>query len=225
VEQPFAHAQLSLIGVSLPRFTVIVLTEVGRRILEPRASSIVARANRYSSEHSGRAFGDMTDTSSLHGFGSRAADGEECPQADRLRQGSFGAISKTSGSLRLAAQDVALSRRKQGFESPRERHDFNDLADRVPAVSSWCLVCHRWPDVFSPRYAVLSFGTHARAHFVAECRGIDSRWPAKSGRLARGLRYGDDCRDLRLTERTGHGSQSRSVLFPRATDAPEHAAQ
>jgi hypothetical protein len=25
------------------------------------------------------------------------------------------------GSLRLAAQDVALSRRKQGFESPRER--------------------------------------------------------------------------------------------------------
>ena len=25
-------------------------------------------------------------------------------------------------SLRLAAQDVALSRRKQGFESPRERH-------------------------------------------------------------------------------------------------------
>ena len=27
-------------------------------------------------------------------------------------------------SLRLAAQDVALSRRKQGFESPRERHTF-----------------------------------------------------------------------------------------------------
>src|SRR5262249_14806772 len=30
-----------------------------------------------------------------------------------------------SGSLRLAAQDVALSRRKQGFESPRERHPQN----------------------------------------------------------------------------------------------------
>jgi hypothetical protein len=28
---------------------------------------------------------------------------------------------ETSRSLRLAAQDVALSRRKQGFESPRER--------------------------------------------------------------------------------------------------------
>src|SRR5262249_14241755 len=27
-------------------------------------------------------------------------------------------------SLRLAAQDVALSRRKQGFESPRERQSF-----------------------------------------------------------------------------------------------------
>jgi hypothetical protein len=28
------------------------------------------------------------------------------------------------GSLRLVAQDVALSRRKQGFESPRERQCF-----------------------------------------------------------------------------------------------------
>jgi hypothetical protein len=28
---------------------------------------------------------------------------------------------ETARSLRLAAQDVALSRRKQGFESPRER--------------------------------------------------------------------------------------------------------
>src|SRR5262245_58031804 len=39
-----------------------------------------------------------------------------------LRRGPIGAISGRSGSLRLAAQDVALSRRKQGFESPRERH-------------------------------------------------------------------------------------------------------
>jgi hypothetical protein len=30
-------------------------------------------------------------------------------------------------SLRLAAQDVALSRRKQGFESPRERQRFQQL--------------------------------------------------------------------------------------------------
>jgi hypothetical protein len=29
--------------------------------------------------------------------------------------------AETARSLRLAAQDVALSRRKQGFESPRER--------------------------------------------------------------------------------------------------------
>ncbi len=28
----------------------------------------------------------------------------------------------TMSSLRLVVQDVALSRRKQGFESPRERH-------------------------------------------------------------------------------------------------------
>jgi hypothetical protein len=39
----------------------------------------------------------------------------------RLRSAGIGAMSKPASSLRLAAQDVALSRRKQGFESPRER--------------------------------------------------------------------------------------------------------
>src|SRR5262245_49883104 len=43
------------------------------------------------------------------------------PWRNPLRRGPIGAISGRSGSLRLAAQDVALSRRKQGFESPRER--------------------------------------------------------------------------------------------------------
>ena len=40
-----------------------------------------------------------------------------------LRAAVIGAISESFSacSLRLAAQDVALSRRKQGFESPRER--------------------------------------------------------------------------------------------------------
>src|SRR5664279_6474079 len=42
-----------------------------------------------------------------------------------LRAWGIKAISKLlPGSLRLAAQDVALSRRKQGFESPRERQLF-----------------------------------------------------------------------------------------------------
>ena len=42
------------------------------------------------------------------------------------------------GSLRLAAQDVALSRRKQGFESPRERQslfvhsDFSSVFEIFP---------------------------------------------------------------------------------------------
>jgi hypothetical protein len=42
----------------------------------------------------------------------------------RLRAAAIKAICNPSPlcSLRLAAQDVALSRRKQGFESPRERH-------------------------------------------------------------------------------------------------------
>jgi hypothetical protein len=39
-----------------------------------------------------------------------------------LRAIGIGAIwTARARSLRLAAQDVALSRRKQGFESPRER--------------------------------------------------------------------------------------------------------
>jgi hypothetical protein len=38
-----------------------------------------------------------------------------------LHRSAFGVISVDLRSLRLAAQDVALSRRKQGFESPRER--------------------------------------------------------------------------------------------------------
>jgi hypothetical protein len=38
------------------------------------------------------------------------------------RAGDRGYLDKFwPSSLRLAAQDVALSRRKQGFESPRER--------------------------------------------------------------------------------------------------------
>jgi hypothetical protein len=46
---------------------------------------------------------------------SAGARGEPCQAAiSRLLDG-------TARSLRLAAQDVALSRRKQGFESPRER--------------------------------------------------------------------------------------------------------
>src|SRR5665811_1031603 len=45
------------------------------------------------------------------------------------------------GSLRLAAQDVALSRRKQGFESPRERQLFqwfsNNFSLTVGGISKF----------------------------------------------------------------------------------------
>jgi hypothetical protein len=47
-----------------------------------------------------------------------------------LHRWAFEAISKDFRSLRLAAQDVALSRRKQGFESPRERHKINNLGHK-----------------------------------------------------------------------------------------------
>src|SRR5215510_12921815 len=54
------------------------------------------------------------------------------PGGDR---GYFQALSACS--LRLAAQDVALSRRKQGFESPRERQRFQYVRlakTRAPAM-------------------------------------------------------------------------------------------
>ncbi len=47
-------------------------------------------------------------------------------------RGYFG-ISAPS-SLRLAAQDVALSRRKQGFESPRERQGFQALGAAIAVL-------------------------------------------------------------------------------------------
>lgn len=45
------------------------------------------------------------------------ASDQACGVARRVIEG----CCLTLGSLRLAVQDVALSRRKQGFDSPRER--------------------------------------------------------------------------------------------------------
>src|SRR5215475_9489263 len=70
------------------------------------------------------------------GWGLRTAD-------KRLRRDPFKAISVPLGSLRLAAQDVALSRRKQGFESPRERQckllhfDLISLFRFFPPARGW----------------------------------------------------------------------------------------
>src|SRR6516162_1987243 len=69
-----------------------------------------------------------------------------------LRVAVIGAISKSFSacSLRLAAQDVALSRRKQGFESPRERQRFQRLSDKLPEktlrMPTFCLL---YPDLWS----------------------------------------------------------------------------
>ena len=52
---------------------------------------------------------------------------------DRRYLRSFSACS-----LRLAAQDVALSRRKQGFESPRERQKINHLRQATDWMSNRC---------------------------------------------------------------------------------------
>src|SRR5262249_24025475 len=54
--------------------------------------------------------------------------------AARLQPRQIRAISWGSGSLRLAAQDVALSRRKQGFESPRERQHFQKCSTKSVAL-------------------------------------------------------------------------------------------
>ena len=60
--------------------------------------------------------------------------GADCAKQNRLRRAPIGAISGCSGSLRLAAQDVALSRRKQGFESPRERQHFQKCSTKSVAL-------------------------------------------------------------------------------------------
>ncbi len=52
--------------------------------------------------------------------------GRACGVARRVIEGSL----LTLGSLRLAVQDVALSRRKQGFDSPRERQIFTRAGPR-----------------------------------------------------------------------------------------------
>ena len=59
----------------------------------------------------------------MTGFDAQITGGRLIGRASRLRLAMIGSISDffSAGSLRLAAQDVALSRRKQGFESPRER--------------------------------------------------------------------------------------------------------
>ena len=63
-----------------------------------------------------------------------------------MRGEEIEAISEAlaQSSLRLAAQDVALSRRKQGFESPRERQHFQHFL-------SFVLPCfYRFDVVFKP---------------------------------------------------------------------------
>src|ERR1700730_5361721 len=49
-------------------------------------------------------------------------------------------LAAAACSLRLVAQDAALSRRKQGFKSPRERQLFQQL--RL-SRKGWCPVCVR----------------------------------------------------------------------------------
>ncbi len=51
----------------------------------------------------------------------------------RLRGGMIGDMWMRPRSLRLAAQDVALSRRKQGFESPRERQQNQAVTQASPS--------------------------------------------------------------------------------------------
>ena len=59
------------------------------------------------------------------------------PGRARLARSPSRRYSTDLRSLRLAVQDVALSRRKQGFDSPRERQPFQYISGFVAGV-----VCH-----------------------------------------------------------------------------------
>lgn len=59
--------------------------------------------------------------------------GERAKAAPATLAGGEGAVyTAKPRSLRLAVQDVALSRRKQGFESPRERQINQEIILRLP---------------------------------------------------------------------------------------------
>src|SRR5215203_3373732 len=92
------------------------------------------------------------------GYWPSAAILAQCPD-----QGYFGCLSRRS--LRLAAQDVALSRRKQGFESPRERQQ------------------HQYYTKYSTRYPY-TYGKYAER--ILEPRRL-LRASVKCVRLERGL--------------------------------------
>jgi hypothetical protein len=120
-------------------------------------------------------------------------------------------------SLRLAAQDVALSRRKQGFESPRERHDFNNLADRARRVSSWCPVSITGSKFFRSSALLYPLGSRGRDLFdaiVERSRGsrrrIDPPWQANKGQL----------RHHELLQRSDYESGGREFESLRARQKP-----
>ena len=96
------------------------------------------------------------------GWGLRTAD-------KRLRRDPFKAISVPLGSLRLAAQDVALSRRKQGFESPRERQNKKSTLKRLRFFQKMAHFDSRWAtrcSAFEPRQVnwCSSFEPRQRLH-------------------------------------------------------------
>jgi hypothetical protein len=54
----------------------------------------------------------------------------------RHHEGRVAAVLAASTTRNWASSQLALSRRKQGFESPRERHKFKDLAVTFPRLAS-----------------------------------------------------------------------------------------
>jgi hypothetical protein len=105
-------------------------------------------------------------------------------------------------SLRLAAQDVALSRRKQGFESPRERKWFQQLSG-IKAVGLGAI------SNFSPMD--VAFRRSVRGHPVI----VRSRRPEEIGAVtvepALVLAYKDD--HARIAARSAEQIESPDALL------------
>src|SRR5262249_20127045 len=119
-------------------------------------------------------------------------------------------------------QDVALSRRKQGFESPRERHDSKHLADPgVQLVSRLPpLTCRFFTVVRCSFFLLLSASMDALAWYRAPRNRLEPACEIPATRLL--LRYGRRLsRSTALTECTRPLSIKKLVLLG-ATDAPQH---
>jgi hypothetical protein len=76
----------------------------------------------------------------LTSAGSRPSRPRWLAKFGRRQSAPRSGLDRRLSTATLRCHLVALSRRKQGFESPRERHEINHLTARKPSNNTYCLV-------------------------------------------------------------------------------------